>query len=342
MHAVEGRGTGMARAYKAALENRRIEVLLQTPAKELLIDDDGHIAGVLAMDRKGDELRVKSKAVIIATGGYAGSHTLAGLLNPLYEGAFGVGNGAATGDGLIMASRIGASISNTDLLMGVLKDYEILSKHRGNIYSSSIARFAEKCIYVGKAGKRFVPESDGSFMSQGVIEPVLKQMRKDRASYVWAVNDHKNVTQSRAKRGHDLEYLHADTLEELAEIMEVDPQGLAETVERWNSMAAGGVDTELGRVGDLSTIDTAPYYAVAVVPAIPITYGGILRNQRGEVLRNDNTIVNGLYTAGEASASSAYMGFTLSNAVTWGRIAGESAADYVKSGPRSSVPERRR
>jgi fumarate reductase flavoprotein subunit len=334
MHVVEGRGTGMARAYKAALEKRGIEVLLQTPAKELIVGDDGNIAGVLATDKQRNELRIKAKTVIIATGGYAGSNTLAGLLNPLYKGAFGVGNGAAAGDGLIMASKIGASITNTDLLMVVLKDYEILSKHRGNINSSSIYGFAQRCIYVGKAGKRFVPESDGSFMNQGMIEPVFEQMRKDRTDHIWAVNDHKNITASKARRGHDLEYLQAETLEGLADLMEVDSQGLVETVERWNTMATAGVDTELGRVGDLFTIDTAPYYAVAVVPAIPITYGGILRNQRGEVLRNDNTVVNGLYAAGEASGNSAYMGFTLSNAVTWGRIAGESAADYVKNGPR--------
>ncbi|MGN0758310.1 MAG: FAD-binding protein, partial [Candidatus Ventricola sp.] len=69
--------------------------------------------------------------------------------------------------------------------------------------------------------------------------------------------------------------------------------------------------------------------AVKVVPCEIITYGGIARNENAEVIRADGTVIEGLYTAGEASANSAYMGFTISNAFTWGRIAGNGAAAYA-------------
>ena len=73
----------------------------------------------------------------------------------------------------------------------------------------------------------------------------------------------------------------------------------------------------------------APYCAVAVMPCEIITYGGIARNEASEVIRADGTVIEGLYVAGEASANSAYMGFTVSNAYTWGRISGANAAEYA-------------
>ena len=73
----------------------------------------------------------------------------------------------------------------------------------------------------------------------------------------------------------------------------------------------------------------APYCAVRVTPCEIITYGGIARNENAEVIRADGAVIPGLYTAGEATASSAYMGFTISNAFTWGRIAGSGAAAFA-------------
>ncbi len=112
--------------------------------------------------------------------------------------------------------------------------------------------------------------------------------------------------------------------------MNVDPVALKETVENYNKMAEEELDSDFGRSEELNPLDNAPYYAVPVVPAHIITYGGILRNENGEVLRADNTVIPGLYTAGETSSNSAYMGFTLSNCFTWGRIAGKSAAENAK------------
>ena len=67
------------------------------------------------------------------------------------------------------------------------------------------------------------------------------------------------------------------------------------------------------------------------MPCEIITYGGIARNEKSEVIRADGTVIPGLYTAGEASANSAYMGFTITNAFVWGRIAGVNAAAFAAS-----------
>ena len=94
-----------------------------------------------------------------------------------------------------------------------------------------------------------------------------------------------------------------------------------------NGSNLSGHDPEFGRL--LLAELTAPYAAVKVMPCEIITYGGIARNEAAEVIRADGTVIPGLYTAGEASANSAYMGFTITNAFAWGRIAGNSAAAFA-------------
>jgi len=100
-----------------------------------------------------------------------------------------------------------------------------------------------------------------------------------------------------------------------------------ETLTNYNAYVDAGHDPEFGRL--LLAKLEAPYCAVKVVPCEIITYGGIARNAAAEVIRADGTVIPGLYTAGEASANSAYMGFTLTNAFAWGRIAGAGAAAFA-------------
>lgn len=110
----------------------------------------------------------------------------------------------------------------------------------------------------------------------------------------------------------------------------MDAAGLEETINNFNAYVDAGYDQEFRRTGDELAKLTAPYVAIPLVPCEIITYGGIARNEDAEVLRADGTSIAGLYVAGEASANSAYMGFTLANCFAWGRIAGASAAAYAQ------------
>lgn len=331
MHMVDGMGGAMKEPFLNALEERNVEIMLETPGKELIADENGDLVGVLA-EKEGKDFKIKAKSIILATGGYADNAELAGTLNPMYKGIYGVGWRGTTGDGIVMASNKGAALSNTNHLMAVLKDYEIMEDYDGDTYSAALNGFpaGPNVIFVNQSANRFMDEKSGGFMSQKLNEPILDQMHKDEAGYVWAIGDQTHIDITEAKRGKDLEYIKADTLEELAGLMDIDPESLKETVSNYNKMVSEGVDTDFGRETELNPLDNAPYYAVAVVPSHIITYGGILRNENGEVLRADNTVIPGLYTAGETSSNSAYMGFTLSNAFTWGRIVGANAAEYSK------------
>lgn len=333
MHALPNGGADMMEPFSSSIEEAGVELMLETRATELVMNEDGSVAGVKA-ETAGQSFTISAKSVIICTGGYAYNPELTALFSPELAGTFGIGFPGATGDGIIMASNVGAATTHTDDMMCVLKDYEIMAEHNGTSATASNAGFMSlpNMIMVGADGTRFVNEKDQGYMTQKLNSPVFDQMHKDGLGYVWTISDQAAIdaTEGRTKRGLDMEYITADTVAELAEKMGVDAAGLEKTINDFNSYVDAGYDEEFGRIGDqLTTKLTAPYVALAQVPCEIITYGGIARNADAEVLRADGTSIPGLFVAGEASANSAYMGFTLANCFAWGRIAGASAAAYA-------------
>ena len=328
MHWIENAGAGMKTAMEATLEGSDVELMLETRATELLMNEDGSVKGVKA-ERGADTVIVYADSVVITTGGYANNPELTERLDPEKAGTYGIGFVGSTGDGIIMASNVGAALTHTGDMMCVLKDYEIMSEHNGTSATANVSSFISRdnTVLLGANGKRFVNEKDIGYMTQKLNSPVFDQMHKDGLGYVWAISDKASLEAKGVKRGLDMEFITADTFEELAAKMGLDEAAVVETLTNYNSYCETGHDPEFGRL--LLAKLEAPYCAVKVVPCEIITYGGIARNENAEVIRADGTVIEGLYTAGEASANSAYMGFTISNAFTWGRSAGNGAAAYA-------------
>ena len=113
--------------------------------------------------------------------------------------------------------------------------------------------------------------------------------------------------------------------------MGVPADNLKATVERWNEMCAKGVDEDFGRTALLNPIDTPPYYCVKTAPGSMGNYGGLLRNANSEVLRVDGTPIPGLYVSGGTAAVACENGWTMSHAFTYGRLAGRSSVEYMKT-----------
>lgn len=328
MHLVEGAGGAMKTAMETALAGSSVDLMLETRATEILMNEDGSVRGVKATCG-ADTVIVYAKAVVVATGGYANNPELTARLDPEKAGTWGIGFPGATGDGIIMASNVGAALTHTGDMMCVLKDYEIMSEHNGTSATANVSSFISRnnTVLLAANGKRFVDEKDIGYMTQKLNSPVFDQMHRDGLGYVWAISDKASLEAKGVKRGLEMEFITADTFEELAEKMELDVDTVVETLTNYNAYCETGHDPEFGRL--LLEKLEAPYCAVKVVPCEIITYGGIARNVNAEVIRADGTVIPGLYTAGEASANSAYMGFTLTNAYGWGRIAGAGAAAFA-------------
>jgi 3-oxosteroid 1-dehydrogenase len=110
----------------------------------------------------------------------------------------------------------------------------------------------------------------------------------------------------------------ADTLDDLARQCGIDAAGLKETVSRFNAMAEAGRDDDFGKgqsafdlyAGDkshkpnpcLGPVAKAPFYAIEIHAGDLGTKGGLLTNERAQVLREDGTVIDGLYAAGNSSA----------------------------------------
>lgn len=327
MHVVEGTGMALVEALTKTAEASGVTIKLETQVTSLVMDN-GAVMGVMAKGADGVETTYPCKAVVIATGGYSMNVELAARFTPEVAGTMGIGHPAATGDGIIMAANVGACTSHTDSMMCVLKDYTIMTEGTPTSGAADLHGFTSlpNMIMVGTAGTRFYNEDAKGYMSQDLNRPAFDQMHKDGLGYVWMVSDQAAIdaTEGKTKRGEDRAYATGDTPEALAEAMGVDPAGLAATIESYNAAVDTGFDTEFGRMPTQKLV--APFAAVPVTPCSIITYGGIARNKDSQVIRADGEVIPGLFCAGETSCNSAFMGFTISNAITWGRIAGAGAA----------------
>ncbi len=328
MHVVDGVGFALAETLTKTAEESGVNIRVNTKATEIVMDGERPVAVKATDTQTGEEITLGFKALIITTGGYSCNPELAARFTPEVAGTLGIGHPMATGDGIIMASNIGACTSHTDSMMCVLKDYEIMTEYTPTSEAADVNGFSSlpNMILVGAEGKRFYNEDDSGYMRQAYNSPVFDQMHKDGLDYVWMVSDQAAVDANggRTHRGEDLEYVTGDTPAELAAAMGVDPDGLTETIDAYNAAVDAGFDPEFGRMPTVKL--EAPYVALATLPCSIITYGGIARDRNSQVIRADGSLIPGMYCAGETSCNSAFMGFTISNAITWGRISGANAA----------------
>lgn len=323
-------GTGFISTYENYIANNEgITVLLNTTALELIVEE-GRVVGVKAEDLDSDVILNANNGVIMATGGFSSNSAMLEKYNevwPSLANAKTTNHPGATGDGLVMAEAIGASlIGLSDIQLLPMGD-PITGSLRGNIEQG-----VENRIFVNKEGNRFVDE--------GARRDVMtRALMEQTDSWLWIVLDAKNyptkdtknnfnetiddlITQGRAFKG--------DTLEELAEQIGVDAENLKKAVEEFNQAVASGKPDAFGRTLFGAPIDTPPYYAAARIPTVHHTMGGIEINEFTQVLNTEGEIIPGLFAAGEVTGgihgSNRLGGNALADIAVFGRIAGENAA----------------
>ena len=329
IHNVEGKGSGFAEPFAEAIESRpAIRLMMECPGISLIGDENDVIVGVEAQ-KDGEPYRIQAKAVILATGGCGSNTELLSRLVPLYDGCVPAAHVGATGDASIMASEFGAAIANPNLFRATLADLEAIEQRGVRGFAASIGNFLQGgAIIVNTEGQRFIDDRPVERVGSFHI-PFFEAMHNGEESYFWAINDQAGMDVKGATRPGGMEYLKADTLEELAVLIDIDPAALQATVDRWNELAQKGVDEDFGRTIDLTPLGDGPYYAVKTGVAAMITYAGVLNNERAEVVKVNGEIIPGLYVAGEAASNANWAGWMMSNAFTWGRIAAHSALDYM-------------
>ena len=299
----------------------KIDLRTNTAATELVMED-GKAVGVKVKNENG-EYTIRAKAVILASGGFGADLDRVAALKPELAGFVTTNASTITGDGIDMAVAVGAATV----------DMEQIQIHPSVYTETTTALITEGirgdgAILVNQEGKRFVNELE---TRDNVSAAELAQ----EGGYAYTILDQKMMDASSTYNGYFTKgyAVQADTYEELAEKLGIDPATFAATMEAWNKAVADQKDDEFGRLSFAAALDTAPYYAIKVSPGIHHTMGGVKINTNAEVLTEAGEAIPGLYAAGEVTGgvhgANRLGGNAVADIVVFGRIAAQNAAAYI-------------
>jgi len=323
-------GTGYMETYNNYIEaNEGIEVMVDTTAKSFIVEN-GEVKGVNAYSNGAKVTLHAEKGVVLASGGFGANVDMLEQYNTLWPSLKDVkttNHTGATGDGIVMAQEINASLIGMENIQLLPMGDPVTGSLSGNIEQG-----VQNRIFVNKEGNRFVDEGERrDVMTKGLMEQTDAYMWVivDQHSYPTGdtVNNFNESIDSLVESGRAFK---ADTLEELAAQIGVDPANLVESVDTFNQAVEGSVVDPFGRTLFADKIDTAPYYAGARVPTVHHTMGGVEINENTQVVDANGSVIKGLYAAGEVTGgihgSNRLGGNALVDITVFGRFAGESAA----------------
>ena len=328
------------------------EILTETPATKLIVEN-GKVCGAVAVDKDGNGLEVRGKAVLVATGGFGN--------NPeMIEKEFGLHMGkdyfpfripGITGDGLKMMWEVGAEKFGQNI--------EAIYQLPDNLNWFLLdAVLRQPNLMINQLGDRFMNEGDlgnttyagnalalqpGNYGYCIMDEGILKHYKKNGPDIVDIVHpaeaflNFDGQAKLAVEQGYEA-YFEAETIPELAEKLGIDADKLQATIDEYNAMCRCGVDSQFHKpqkylhpITGKGKYLVGKYYLGAYG-----TVGGVRVNKYCEVLNKDHLPIEGLYSAG-SDANTLYgdsYNFTLPGnsmgfAVNSGRMAGEAMAQYI-------------
>jgi len=346
-------GQALAAGLRAGLLRADVPVWLNTPLTDL-ITEDGKVTGVMT---PAGEIRAR-RGVVLAAGGFEHNEEMRTKYQRQPIGTeWTVGAKANTGDGINAGLKLGAAV---DLMEDAWWGPSIPLP--GGPWFALAERSRPGSLMIDGRGERFVNESApyveavhamyGEGDGPGEHIPtwlVFDQRYRDRYMFT-GLGPRQKLPGRWFKSGAAAK---AATLPELAGRIGVPAESLSRTVDRFNGFARNGVDEDFRRgesaydhyYGDprnrpnpsLGPVDRAPFYAIKIVPGDLGTKGGLRTDPHSRVLREDGSVIAGLYAAGNTSAAVmgrtyAGPGATIGPAMVFGYLAAEHLAGENSSG----------
>ena len=305
-------------------EKRGIDIVLNTTVDTILTDANGAAVGVSGTDKDGNTVVVNAKSVILATGGFGANLDMVTKYKPELAGFMTTNAAGAQGQGIEMATAIGAGTVDMDQI----QIHPTVEANTAALITEGLR--GDGAILVNANGERFIDEV-------GTRDVVSAAEIAQPGSYSWlivdqAMVDASSVIQGYIKKGYTKT---GATYEELAKELDVDPAAFANTMETWNGYVEAKNDPDFGRTSFANPLNNGPYYAIKVTAGVHHTMGGVTINSATEVLKEDGTVIPGLFAAGEVTGgvhgANRLGGTAVADFVVFGRIAGESAANYASA-----------
>lgn len=321
-----------------------VETDYSTDAYKLEYNEDGQIMSVLAKNA-GKTIEYKAnKGVIMATGGYSGNRKM--MAEFTENGGYYLPGGASTanGSGIYMMQEVGAYLDKDNL--GYVPTFPMgldTGKGPGQIASTYMWKAGGICV--NKEGKRFVDETEQEVVKRETAleeqpeaiqydiftDKIIADTEALHSSVFWT------AFYAPGKPFNQF-VVSADSLDELAEKIDVPADNLKATVESYNKHVADKTEDEFGRKftedslnpaysAAINDISGEHYYAVPLHALCVMTLGGVSINEDAQVLDNDMKPIPGLYAAGECVGNiwGRYVsgGTGVMGPIVFGRIAGE-------------------
>jgi len=354
-------GQSLMGRLRLSLIERGVPLWLRAPV-DTFVQENGRVVGV-TITRDGKPMNIEARrGVVVAAGGFERNDEMRKKYQraPI-EASWTVGNYENTGDGIIAGEQVGAQL-DVELMREAWWMPATLAPGVKYTNVLMIEKSLPHGMFVNRDAKRFLNEGENY---NDLVIKMYEQDAKDHCSIpAWFIVD--ATYRSRYNLGPVLPsfvmpdkklpagwrpgegWLHkADTLDELAAEIDLDPVALRHTVERFNGFARTGVDEDFHRGASandryysdprakpnptLGPIEKAPYYAIPVTPSDLGTKAGLVTDLGGRVLDEHGQTIPGLYAAGNSASTVmgtryAGAGATIAPAMVFGFLAGEAIA----------------
>lgn len=372
-------GQSLTARLRLAMKQQNIPLWLSSPMTELITDVDGAVTGAV-IEKDGRGIRVRARCgVVIASGGFDHDMTWRAEHLPEVDNDWSFGNPAAMGDGI----RAGEKVGGATELLDEAWWFPAICWPDGRLQFMLNERMMPSQFVVNGDGRRFINEA-APYMDfahamiagqrSGVTHIPCWLITDIRSFHRYVVAGHLPIPKvpfAPVPTGWKVPsaWLESGVVkegrswEELAAQIGVPDTQLRATAERFNELARKGHDDDFNRgdsaydnyYGDptlpnpnLHPLGEPPYYAFQIILGDLGTSGGLRTDEHARVLRADESVVDGLYAVGNASAavmgrSYAGAGATIGPAMAFGYVAARHIAETrpARSSEHSQVPPER-
>lgn len=330
-----------------------VEIKMETAVQKIIKEGD-KVVGVIAKDKTGNEIEFRSKAVIVATGGFGDNPKMVKDLVgfSLGKDMYSFRIPGVAGDGIRMAWEIGAE--STEMNMEIVYGMPDILSIPPQLHEAC----RQPHLLVNLLGERFYNEEmlpNVTFAGNAIArqkecmaflifdQNILDLMKIDfdfrnRVFPKTNIENAEQIIEDFLKTGYE-HFFIADSLEELSEKTGIAIEGLKETIATYNHSCNKGYDELFNKQTKyLRPIEGPKYYAARHFPSAYGTLGGIKINHKTEVISKEWKPINGFYAAGTDACAihgDSYVfilpGNSMGFAVNTGRISGENAVKYIEN-----------
>jgi len=295
---------------------KSLEIRVNSKVVKVLEDTNGKVVGVWVDGRHNGLYAITAKAVVMTAGGFSANAARVALYKPTYASLPTSNQPGATGDGIDLAAAIRAQL----LGMEYIQVHPTLAVKGHTLITEGVR--GNGGILINHGGKRFVNE----LAKRSIVTAAVFAQTPARVFMVFDEVVRRSLAQIEGYFALGL-VSEGETVAELASRIGVSSDALENTISRYNSLAPADPDYSRSPV---KVLNSTKFYAIEVEPGIHYTMGGLKIDEWTQVISTDGTPIPGFFAAGEVTGgvhgADRLGGNSISETITFGRIAGTSAA----------------